>query len=278
MNRIHRTMSLMSACWQILKQDKALLLFPLMSGICCLLLLASFAVPLWATNQWQPPGGGAAPARQVAYYGVLFLFYLCNYFVVIFFNAGIIACATIRLGGGNPTVGDGFRAAAARLPMIAGWAVVSATVGLILRLIEDRSKWVGRIVAGLMGAAWTVVSFLVVPMLVVENKNPFAALHDSAGLVKKTWGEQVAGNFGFGLVFFLAAIPAFLVILVSIFSGNIALMVGCIGLGMIYLIILGLVQSALQSIYQAAVFLYARNGQVPAGFEAELLGNAMVRK
>jgi len=116
------------------------------------------------------------------------------------------------------------------------------------------------------------------PMLVVENKNPFAALHDSAGLVKKTWGEQVAGNFGFGLVFFLAAIPAFLVILVSIFSGNIALMVGCIGLGVIYLIILGLVQSALQSIYQAAVFLYARNGQVPAGFEAELLGNAMVRK
>jgi len=197
---------------------------------------------------------------------------------VIFFNAGIIACATIRLGGGNPTVGDGFRAAAARLPVIAGWAVVAATVGLILRVIEDRSKWVGRIVAGLLGAAWTVVSFLVVPILVVENKNPFAALHDSAGLVKKTWGEQVAGNFGFGLVFFLAAIPAILVMVLGIFSGNVAVMVGCIGLGVIYLIILGLVQSALQSIYQAAVFLYARDGQVPAGFEAELLGNAMVRK
>src|ERR1019366_10077894 len=137
MNRIHRTMSLMSACWQVLKQDTAWLLFPLMSGICCLLLLASFAVPLYATNQWQPPGGGAAPARQVAYYGVLFLFYLCNYFVVIFFNAGIIACATVRLGGGNATVGDGFRAAASRLPAIAGWAVLSATVGLILRVIED---------------------------------------------------------------------------------------------------------------------------------------------
>src|ERR1019366_6517322 len=217
-------------------------------------------------NQGQPPGGGDAPARQVAYYGVLFLFYLCNSFVVIFFNAGIIACATIRLGGGNPTVGDGFRAAAARLPMIAGWAVVSATVGLILRLIEDRSKWVGRIVAGLLraaragagllGAAWTVVSFLVVPMLVVENKSPFAALQESAALVKKTWGEQVAGNFGFGLVFFLAAIPAILVMVLGVFSGNVALMVGCIGLGVVYLIILGLVQSALQSIYQAAVFLY----------------------
>ncbi|MGO8925689.1 MAG: DUF6159 family protein [Limisphaerales bacterium] len=278
MNRIHRTWSLMSACWQILRQDKALLLFPLMSGICGLLLLASFAVPLYATNHWQPPGGDSAPVQQVTYYGVLFLFYLCNYFVVIFFNAGIIACATIRLGGGNPSVGDGFRAAAARLPVIAGWAVVSATVGLLLRLIEDRSKWVGKIVAGLLGAAWTVVSFLVVPILVVENKSPFAALQESAGLVKKTWGEQVVGNFSFGLIFFLLAIPAFLVMLLSVFSGNVALIAACLGLGIIYLIILGLVQSALQSIYQAAVFLYARDGQVPAGFEVGLLGNAMVRK
>ena len=276
MNKIHRTWSLMSACWQILKQDKGLLLFPFMSGICCLLLLASFAVPLYATNHWQPPGSDAGPARQVGYYGVLFLFYLCNYFVVIFFNAGIIACATIRLGGGNATVGDGFRAAAARLPAIAGWAVLSATVGLILRLIEDRSKWVGRIVAALLGTAWTVVSFLVVPVLVVENKSPLAALQESAGLVKKTWGKQVMGNFGFGLIFFLLALPALAVILLGIFSGNVALMAGGISLGVIYLIILGLVQSALQSIFQAAVFLYARDGQVPEGFEAEVLGTAMV--
>jgi hypothetical protein len=278
MNKIHRTWSLMSACWQVLKQDKALLLFPFMSGICCLLLLASFAVPLYATNHWQPPGAGAAPARQAAYYGVLFLFYLCNYFVVIFFNAAIVACATDRLNGGQATVGDGFRAAAARLPVIAGWAVVSATVGLILRLIEDRSKWVGRLVAGLLGAAWTVVSFLVVPILVVENKGPFAALQESAGLVKKTWGQQLVGNFSFGLIFFLMAIPAVVVVVLGIVSGNAALMLGGIGLGVIYLIILGLVQSALQSIFQAAVFLYARDGQVPEGFEAELLGNAMVRK
>jgi len=278
MNRIHRTWSMMSACWQILKEDKALLVFPFMSGICCLLLLASFAVPLYATNHWQPPAGDAAPVQQAAYYGVLFLFYLCNYFVVIFFNAAIIACATNRLGGGNATVGDGFRAAAARLPAIAGWAVVSATVGLVLRVIEDRSKWVGRIVAGLLGVAWTVVSFLVVPVLVIENKGPFAALKESAGLVGKTWGKQVVGNFGFGLIFFLLAIPAFLVIGLGIFSGNVALMAGCIGLGVIYLVVLGLVQSALQSIFQAAVFLYARDGQVPVGFEAELLGSAMVSK
>jgi len=278
MNKIYRTWSLMGACWQLLSKDKGLLLFPLISGICCMLLLASFAVPLYFTNNWQPPAGGAAATQQMAYYGTLFLFYVCNYFVVVFFNAGIVACATIRMKGGNPTVGDGFRAAAARLPAIAGWAILSATVGLILRVIEDRSEKVGRFVAGLLGAAWTVVSFLVIPILVVENKNPFIALKESTILLKKTWGEQVAGNFSFGLIFLLLSIPAIVLIVVGIFSGSLAAIAACVGLAVIYFVILALIQSALQSIFQAAVYLYARDGQVPEGFGAELLGSAMVAR
>lgn len=278
MNRITRSWSLMSACWQVLKSDTKLMVFPLVSGLCCLLLLASFATPLYFTGRWEPPAGDAPATHQAAYYGVLFLFYLCNYFVVIFFNAGIIACATLRMSGGNPSIGDGFRAAAARLPAIAGWAVLSATVGLILRLVEDRSKWVGRIVAGLLGAAWTVVSFLVVPILVVENKSPITALRESTALVKKTWGEQLAGNLGFGVIFFLLALPAVAAIVLSLFSGQIAIIGVCIVVAVVYLIGLGLVQSALQSIFQAAVFLYARDGQVPEGFDAEVLGTAMLRK
>ena len=278
MNKIARTWSLMSSCWQVLKQDKELLIFPLISGTCCLLLLASFAAPLYLTNHWQPPSRDAAAAQQVAYYGTLFLFYVCNYFIVVFFNAAIVACATIRLGGGNPTVGDGFRAAAGRLPVIAGWAVVSATVGLVLRLIEDRSEKIGRFVGGLLGAAWTIVSFLVVPVLVVENKNPFTALKESAALLRKTWGEQLVGNFSFGLIFFLLAIPAFIVIVLGFLIGNIAAIAACIVLAVIYLIVLALVQSALQAIFQAAVFLYARDGQIPPGFNSDLLGNAMTTR
>src|SRR5439155_4560452 len=104
MNKISRTWSLMSACWQILRQDKSLLLFPLVSGICCLLLLASFAIPLYTTNHWLPPGRNAETIQQVTYYGTLFLFYVCNYFVVVFFNSAIVSCATILMRGGNPTI------------------------------------------------------------------------------------------------------------------------------------------------------------------------------
>jgi len=269
---------MMTACWQVLKADKALLLFPLISGVCCLLLLASFAIPLYATDHWMPPGRNADSIHQVAYYGTLFLFYVCNYFVIVFFNSAIVACATMRMRGGNPTIGDGFRAAANRLPVIMGWALLSATIGLILRIIEDRSEKVGQIVSGLLGAAWTLVSFMVVPILVVENKGPFAALKESTIMLKKTWGERLAGNLGFGLLSFLLAIPAIGLIVLGFFSGNIVGITLCIAFAVVYLIALALVQSALQSIFQAALYLYARDGQVPDGFEAELLGNAMLAR
>jgi hypothetical protein len=278
MKKIARTWSLMSACWQVLKRDKEMLLFPFISGFCCLLLVASFAIPLYATGHWRPPARDAQMDQQLMYYGVLFLFYVCNYFIIVFFNAAIVACAMIRLGGGNPTVGDGFRAASARLPVIAGWAVISATVGLVLRLIEDRSEKVGRFVAGLLGIAWTVVSFLVIPIMVIENKNPFTALKESTALLKRTWGEQLIGNFSFGMIFSLLSLPAFLLVLLAIFSGNLAAIIGCIAVAVLYLIVLALIQSALQAIFQAALFLYVRDGQVPDGFEAGLLESAMGRR
>jgi hypothetical protein len=159
--------------------------------------------------------------------------------------------------------------------VIAGWALVSATVGLVLRMIEDRSAKIGQIVAGLLGMAWTVVSFLVVPILVIENKGPIAALKDSTTLLKKTWGEQLVSNFSFGMIFFLLGIPAFGLILLGILLGNTLAMVACIALAVVYLIVLALVQSALQAIFQTALYLYARDGRVPDGFRAEVLGNAL---
>lgn len=275
MGKITQTWSLMSESWQVLRREKGLLIFPFISGVCCLALLASFAVPIYATDSWHRPTGAASTAHQAVYYGVLFLFYVCNYFIVVFFNSALIACATMRMTGGNPTVGDGFRAAASRLPVIAGWAVVSATVGLILRLIEDRSDRVGQIVAGLFGAAWTLVSFLVVPILVVENKNPIAALKDSAALMKRTWGEQLVGNFSFEVLFIVLGIPAFALIAFGVWVGGAALIGVCVAAAVVYLIVLALVHSALHAIFQAALYLYARNGQVPPGFDSGTLAGAI---
>lgn len=275
MGKITRTWSLMGECWQVLKQDKSLLLFPFISGICCLLLMISFAVPIFLTGAWEPPATDAATPHQVLYYGTLFVFYVCNYFIVVFFNAAIVACAATRIGGGQPTIGDGLRAAFSRLPMIAGWALVAATVGLVLRIIEDRSDKVGRIVAGLLGMAWTVVSFLVVPVLVIENKNPIAALQESTALLKKTWGEQLVSNFSFGSIFFLLMLPAFVLAGLAFYLGGAIIGIPVAILAVIYLIVLALVQSALQAIFQTTLYLYARDGIVPEGFHSDVLGTAL---
>ncbi len=277
--RISYTWALMRASWDVLKKDKTLLLFPLLSGICCLMVLLSFAVPMFITGAWHPPARGASQVDVTVYYGILFLFYLANFFVITFFNTAIISCAMLRMAGGNPTVGDGFREAAARLPQIAGWALLSATVGLILRIIEDRSKWVGRIVAGLLGMAWTVTSFMVVPIIVAERKGPFGALKGSTEVLRKTWGEQLVGSFSFGMVFGILSLPAVAMIVIAIILGNTWMLMLSIGLAVGYLIVLSLVQSALQSIFQAAVYLYAyNNGLAPEGFDSDLLAGALHAK
>ena len=281
MGKFSRTTSLMRASWNVLKQDKELLLFPLLSGICCVLVLASFAGPILAMTDWQAAsesvtasaaqtlGGseGSLTAEQALHILGLFLFYCCNYFVIVFFNAGLIACAQIRMEGGDPTVGDGLRAAWARLPAIAGWAVLAATVGMVLRMIEERSNLVGRIVAGLLGMAWSLTSFLVVPILVIENEGPVGALQRSAAMLKKTWGEQIIGNFSFGFIFLLLALPGVLFLVLGIAANSVAVIV----VSVLYFIGISLAQSALQGIFQAALYLYMRDGEAPEGFEAGAL-------
>jgi len=180
--------------------------------------------------------------------------------------------------GGDPTVQDGLREAVARLPLIAGWALIAATVGIILRIIEDKSKGVGKFVAALLGIAWTLASFFVVPIMVVERINPLDALKISASMFRKTWGEQIISSFSFGLVFFVLAIPAFLLILLGMSSGSITLLITLVILSAIYLIILALVQSTLQTIFQVALYHYCRDGQAPQGFSEDLLNSSIAHK
>ncbi|MGD8824244.1 MAG: DUF6159 family protein [Myxococcales bacterium] len=288
MGKLSRTMSLMRASWEVLKQDKELLVFPLLSGILCMLVLASFALPVLGTVDWQAAGEGmAASASQAvgqsdapltAERAVrmiwMFLFYVSSYFVIIFFNAGLVACAEIRMEGGDPTVGDGLRAAWHRVGAIAGWALIAGTVGMLLRATEERSSFMGRIVAGLLGMAWSMVSFLVVPILVIENEGPISALKRSTRMLKGTWGEQIIGNFSFGLIFLLLALPGIALLVTGFAAQSVVVIV----LAVLYLVVMALAQSALQGIFQAALYLYMRDGKPPQGFDsAELEASVGMR-
>jgi hypothetical protein len=276
--RLSNGWGLAQQSFRVLMLDKELLLFPAMSGLACVLVLASFALPLWQSGQVQV----ILDQKQVDVgplgYLILFAFYFVKYFVIVFFNAALVECAIIRFRGGDPTVGDGLRAATARLPQIVGWALVSATVGVILRAIESRSEKVGQFVAGLLGMAWGAATFFVVPVLVVEKVGPVDALNRSFAILRKTWGETLMANFSIGLFVFLA----YLVALVPLALGAaVAGLPGLIGGALVTVVLwtlISLASAALNTIVLAAAYLYAAEGSVPQQFDAELLRDAFVKK
>lgn len=132
----------------------------------------------------------------------------------------------------------------------------------------------GRIAAGLLGMAWGITSYLVIPILVNEGKGPMEAFRESARLLKKTWGEELIGGFSFGLIFFLLALPAFGILMAGCAGGNVVTAVLLI-LVILYLISLSVVQAALQGIFQAALYQYAKKGETPRGFDEETLQEAI---
>lgn len=279
--RIANGWELTKQSYRVLMLDKELLLFPLMSGFSCLLVLGSFAAPLWNSKYISVIMNDQQVPQDPVAYAILFAFYFVNYFVIIFFNSGLMACAIIRLKGGNPTVGDGFRAAMNRLPQIAGWALVSATVGFILKMIESRSEKMGQFVAGLLGMAWSITTYFVIPVLVVEKKNPFEAMKRSVGILRETWGESLVANFGIGMIVFLVMIPVILLIVSGGFviaSGNVVMGGIFMVIGLILILLISLVSSAIHSILIAALYMFAAEDEVPQQFDQSLIAHAFAHK
>jgi len=269
---IGRSFELVKTSWNILMDDKKLLVFPVLSGIVTLIVILSFFLPLLVSGALL----GMTQAGPVAYYGLLFLFYVASYFVVIFFNTALISCVSAKLNGKDMSIGEGLSNAAKHLPAIIGWAIVSATVGLVLHILEERSGLVGQIVLSLIGGVWSLVTYFVVPVLVLEDKGVFGSVTESFSLIKKTWGESIVGSGGMAIVFVVigvvVAIGAYAMVLLGI-----PLLAG-IALFLLVVVILAVVYSAMQGIFVTALYTYAKTGSVPSAFHPDLIQNAFAPK
>jgi hypothetical protein len=277
MGRFSRSLELMEASWEVLKKDKEILFIPVISGISVMVILASFVVPFILVGD---PDLMQRLLKEDRNFGITisFIFYFLNYLIVIFFNAAIVACATIRMGGGDPTVLDGLNIASSRIFKIIPWAFVAASVGMVLRMIQGRSNLLGKVISGLLGTAWSVTSYLVIPVLVNENKGPFDAFLDSIDLLKKTWGEGLIGTFSFGLLFAIASLPAYFFVGIGVYVGGGTFILIFLIVAITYFLVLSIFHSALQGIFQAALYQFARFGSVPPGFREDQLRYAIERK
>jgi hypothetical protein len=277
-NRIATGWELSKQSFRVLRSDMELVLFPIFSGVACLLVLASFAAPLWSTPWFREGLDSKELSRDPLAYVLLFAFYVINYFVIVFFNAALVSCALKRMAGENPTVAYGLQQAASRLPQIAAWALVSGTVGLILKMIESKSEWIGKLVASLLGAGWAIATKFVVPILVVEHAGPLDALKRSTSLMRRTWGETLAGKMGVGLIVMVAMLPGIAAIMLGVSSGgasNQPILAGVgVALGIVWILGVSLVSAAVQSILLTALYLYAAEGTTPPQFDPSLLQGA----
>jgi len=278
MSRISNSWQLVKASWSVLLADKELVIFPIISFFASMIVVATFFLPMLFAGVFDAIFAGG---MQVVGFVVGFAFYIFLYFVTFFFNSALVGAAMIRLEGGDPTVGDGLRIAFQHIGSIFGYAVIAATVGMILRAISERAGFLGRIVVGLIGFAWNVATFLVVPTLVVEGVGPVDGVKRSAALLKKTWGEQLVGNFSIGLIFGLVIFGVILVssalIVMAAIANLIWLVVALVLLDVMVLIVLGLISSSLNGIFTAAVYQYATTGESKY-FDSDMVKNSFKQK
>jgi hypothetical protein len=280
MSRFSNSWELVKESWKVLKADKELLVFPFISLIGSIIVKIAFMVPMFLTKIYEAFSGGSS-SSQIAFAVFMFVFYVVEYTVIFFCNSALVGAALIRLKGGDPTLRDGFKIASQHFGAIVGYALISATVGMVLRAIRERGL-IGSIVSSLIGFVWNVATFIAVPVLVVEGVGPIEAIKRSAAYLKKTWGESIIGNAGIGFVFgviifvlFILACPLMFALISTGSAGVIA-----IG-GIVFVIVLiglGLISSALTGIYTAAVYRYAAEGATDGFFDPGLVQNAFKQK
>jgi hypothetical protein len=278
-DKIANGWELMKASGRVLRLDKELLVFPFLSGLACLLVMGSFALPMFLSGAMaiDHDAAGQVVHNPLAYV-VLFAFYFCNYFVIVFFNSALVACAIIRFNGGDPTLSDGFQAAASRLPQILGWSLVSATVGFLLKMLESRSEKLGTFVAGLLGLAWSIATFFVVPVIVVEKLGPLDAIRRSGAILRRAWGESFVANQGIGLFIFLFSLLACVPAVIGLMTQVPAFMIAGVAITVVAMIILGTISAALHTILLAAIYVFAADGRVPDEFDRGTLESAFARR
>jgi len=273
--RIKNSWELGKISWGVLKSDRSLVWFPVMALIGSLIVAGVFGGLIAAT-------GLDTRTNHEGLKGVGYVFAVLGYiglaFVGTYFLAGLCAAANERLQGRDATVRGGLDAANSKLHRIIPWALVQATVSIVISSLEERAGWLGQIIVRLLGAAWQVLTFLTVPLIVLEDVGPIDALKRSGTLLKQTWGENVFGQAGFGLLALVAMLPGILVAGIGVATGTLVAAIPLVAIGVVWILIVQMAIQAMSGIYRTALYRFAVDGKPPAAFAQADLAHAFTQR
>ena len=276
--RFRNGLRLVQASWNVLKADRELLLLPILSFLSSAALLALVFFGLFADDLTVIRDNGPMTTPTPFEWIVLGLAAYALSYITIFFNVALVCAADDRMTGGDPTVGSALSDAWRHAAAIAPWALVSVIVSLALRAIQDRAGILGRIAAGLLGLAWALITYLILPVLVLEGLTVREAIARSKDLFVRTWGEAVSGEIGMSMVTFLAVLLALPPLLLIGGGGQPALIVVAVVLGLAWVLVVAVAMGALSMVFRVALYRYAADGEAPDGFEDMDLGNVFPPK
>jgi hypothetical protein len=258
---------------KVLRENKQLVIFPILSGISLVLILGSFFTIVLAGAGWDVDQVKESDSNALGYV-FLFLYYLVNYFVVVFFNMALVHCTHLYFKGEEVSVEAGIRFSMSRIGAIFAWSMFAATIGMILRLISENLGTIGKIIIGLIGIVWSVATFFVVPVIAYENLGPINAFKRSADMMRQKWGERIGAGFSFGLLTLLG----FLVFGVGLFliGSMFNLLIGVV-LAVLGVLLVSAVVSATKMIFISAVY-HNINGDPVEHFNQQMIDNLFVQK
>jgi hypothetical protein len=269
MRRIRRGWGLTKKSWAVLNSHRVLVRFPLYGALAMAPLAIVFLGPgLYLVDQGSL--GGAIPILVIGFY-VLAV-------VGIYFSVGLAAAANMIFDGKEATVSDGLAVARSRFSQICGWAAISTTISVLMAALENQGGIGGQIAARLVGMAWSLVTFLAVPVIAIEGTGPLETLKRSSSIFRQRWGQQISGNIAIGAaISLLGVLPAAILIVAGVLVWSSASFLGAllVAIGALVLGITFLVGHALNGIFGVALYRYAVGGEATSGFTQEELESAV---
>ena len=248
MTRFSNGWTIASNSFKVLKENRQLIIFPILSGVSMIVIVASFFTVVLGFNGWDIDN--VQENNTIVSYALLFAFYIINYFVIVFFNMALVHCTSLYFKGEEVTVRKGIDFSLSRIGSIFAWAVFAGVVGAILKIIQENVGSFGKIITGLIGVVWSIATFFVVPVIAYENLSPIAAFKRSANLMKEKWGERIGAGFSFFLINFVGIVSivavAFIISLANVIAG---MFVGVLGI-----LLLLTIMSAVKTIFISAVY------------------------
>lgn len=277
--RLRASFILFKETFRFFWADKEMLWVPIITSIMQLFLIGLLVITVVIPSGMFADVETETAALTPVEYAYVFLFYVIGAFTVACTQAAITHIVYTRVHGGNATLGSGLHAATAHAGNLFIWACITSTVGLVLRAIAERSAWLMKLLVAILGTAWSVLTYFVVPAIVIDQKSAFDAIGHSGTIFKRTWGETIVTNISFSLAILVSffVLVVVLIGLMVVSGGAVEVLFVCGGIFIVAILIIILLSSVLDSVLRTLLYVYANEGTVPQNFNRELLESMLAR-